>query len=1188
MELQRLTVFGPLVVFFLALASPSPAQDPDDIYWDRRFPSIGISGTVNAVAVSGDDVFFVGNFNEAGGLVNLQNVVRWNRTTYKWARLGSGIRGEPLAVAVIGQDVFVGGRIQQAGGVDARNIARFNLSSGTWSPLMDGSSNGVDDIIRTLAAKSGSLYVGGAFRTAGTVASPCLATFNPGSGAWGKMTSSILSFSVADPSISAIAFDADTMYVGGEFDRIDGVECRNVMRRTSSGWDRLAPGPGAAGVDGRVLCFAFHGEEVYIGGEFKQATQDNSNLFLTSNICYWNTTSRRYGALMPNGTNTNYNPRGTIHAMLVWRGFLYAAGSFNDAGSETTGGFARYDFSRQRQAFTAVGGGIEGGAYALAELTDGILLAGRFSNAGNVAASGAAIWNGDAYSPLTDVPDNGANGPVRALASVGADLYVGGTFTVAGGRAAQNLARWDGSRWSSVGSGVNGPVYALVTVGRDLYVGGSFSTAGGVAAANIAKYNTMTGTWSPLGRGLPGVVRALVSHSGVLFAGGDFDDTTLNFIASWNGSSWASPGSGVSATVRCLTSYGGMLYAGGDFTTAGGVPALHAARWNGSAWLAMGTGLSGGAGATAFAIAVDGSDILVGGDFTDAGGVRTPYIARWNTAQNAWAGLGTGTGNGLCDVVYSIAVDASNIYIGGRFLLAANTPVNYVVQYDGSRFSNLGGAEENGVNDQVHALVAVGGTLYAGGLFTSTADGFANRVARYSGATWGPLGGTITAGLSGTVRALVFDGNAVYAAGDFIGTGTSTANHIVRWENSLGAWTTLGPGLDGPAYALAISNGKLYVGGSFQTAGGLPSRNVAVWDLARRRWENLGDIRDNGVDGTVRAIAVDQARVYLGGEFTSVMDSADFNRFAAWDLNGRTWVRFGNGADSTVRAIGIAGQNIYVGGDFFRIDGLPASHIARWAKRAAKWERLGAGVNAGVNAIAVEGVDVFIGGDFVTAGTISAPHIVRWDNGTDYYDYVGSDGVGGGSVEARVHALASRNGIVYVAGEFYKIDNDSGYNNIARWNRTTKNWKRFGSGITGEGTNPAVYALAVDDNDLFAGGDFDRAGGIGSYYIAHWEGPINRPATVPSRAPAFGTLSDPAPNPASHESSFLISLDRTAHIRVELSNALGDLLAVVSDQVLEQGEHTVRVDVAGLATGVYLIGVRDGTTAETRRLIVIR
>jgi len=1190
--LRPLSVLLTAAALATGAVSLSAQNDPDDIYWDQRFPAIGINGTVQAVAVQGNDVFLAGNFTEAGGLV-VRNVARWNNVTFAWSQLGTGVRGQVLAVAAMGRYVYVGGRFDEAGGVAVRNLAAFDLQTGQWSALLDAGSNGVDATVRVLTADNGLLYVGGDFQSAGSVASPCLARYNPATGSWDRMINSITSLSVADPSVSAIAFNGADMYVGGEFDRIDGVNGTNVIRKTASGWESLGPAGGApSGVDGRVTCFAFRNDsnQVYMAGEFKQASRQGTNVFLTSNICYWRPTDRSFQPLMPNGTNTNYNPRGTIMAMRIWKGYLYAGGIFTDAGGLETGGFARYDFSGQRQAFNPVGNGVEGSVFALADLGDALLLAGNFPRAGGVAASGAALWTDLVYTPLTDVPDNGTNGPVSATLGVGADLYVAGTFTVAGGRAARNIARWDGSRWSSLASGLNGPVYAMTVVGTDLYVGGSFSMAGTVPVRNIARYSTVSGTWSAVGTGLPGSVLALTHISGTVYAGGGFNDASLKYMAVWGGSSWAPVGTGVSDTVRCLAASGGVVFAGGDFTQAGSVPAQRTARWDGTQWLAMGTGLTGGISNSprAYAMAVDGSDVIVGGDFASAGDIATPYVARWNRTLNAWGALGPGAGTGPCDVVYAVAAQAGHVYVGGRFLQAGAASVNYVVDYDGSRFVPLGGDAENGVNDIVYSLTVWDGRVCAGGYFTATADGFANRIAAYGGGAWTALGGTITAGLSRWVRALAIDGDHVYAGGEFTATGTSEANRIIRWNNVLGAWSTLGPGLDGPVYALAIDGDRLYVGGSFATAGGLPARNIAVWDISRRRWENLGDVENNGVDGAVRAIAIDRERIYVGGDFTSAMDSATFNRIAAWDRNGRRWIRLSNGADSTVLAIGIAGENVYVGGAFFRMDGLPASHIARWETRRNRWERLGAGTNGAVRAIATDGPNVYIGGDFVNAGTISAPHVVRWDNNTDFFDFVGNAGVGGGDVEARVHALAVNAGILFVAGEFTRIDQDSGYNNLARWNRSTRTWKKFGSGITGAGTVPVVSTVAVNDAHLFAGGNFDRAGGHGSYYFAHWEGQMTRPADASLDA-AFGTsIGIPQPNPCITLTYLPLVLDRDAEVSVDVVDALGRVTSMAQPTHLDAGTHHLPCDVRHLPAGTYVARVRVGQRLVGRTIVVTR
>jgi len=52
---------------------------------------------------------------------------------------------------------------------------------------------------------------------------------------------------------------------------------------------------------------------------------------------------------------------------------------------------------------------------------------------------------------------------------------------------------------------------------------------------------------------------------------------------------------------------------------------------------------------------------------------------------------------------------------------------------------------------------------------------------------------------------------------------------------------------------------------------------------------------------------------------------------------------------------------------------------------------------------------------------------------------------------------------------------------IAKWNGTT--WSPLGAGLNGD-----VYALAVFNNELYAGGAFTKAGGTTVNYIAKWNG----------------------------------------------------------------------------------------------------
>ncbi len=228
--------------------------------------------------------------------------------------------------------------------------------------------------------------------------------------------------------------------------------------------------------------------------------------------------------------------------------------------------------------------------------------------------------------------------------------------------------------------------------------------------------------------GLNGSVAALAVSGGDLYAGGVFikaGDTTVNYIAKWNGNTWSALGSGMGGgpiygpSVSALALSGSDLYAGGSFTTAGGVSANCIAKWNGSSWSALGLGM--GYGSWTYtprvdALAVSGSDLYAGGYFTNAGGIAAHCIAKWD--GSSWLPLGSGMGGD----VYALAVAGSNLYVGGRFTTAGGSAATNIAKWNGSNWSALGSGLDGPGGDwgpYVNALAVSGSALYAGGYFTT-------------------------------------------------------------------------------------------------------------------------------------------------------------------------------------------------------------------------------------------------------------------------------------------------------------------------------------------------------------------------------------------------------------------------------------------------------------------------------------
>ena len=124
-------------------------------------------GWVNALAVSGTNLYAGGSFTTAGG-VPANYIAKWDGSA--WSALGSGISGPNglggvNALAVSGTNLYAGGWFTTAGGVPATNIAKWDGSA--WSAL--GSGMGSDPTIRCPGAggerdrslRWGSLHHGG-------------------------------------------------------------------------------------------------------------------------------------------------------------------------------------------------------------------------------------------------------------------------------------------------------------------------------------------------------------------------------------------------------------------------------------------------------------------------------------------------------------------------------------------------------------------------------------------------------------------------------------------------------------------------------------------------------------------------------------------------------------------------------------------------------------------------------------------------------------------------------------------------------------------------------------------------------------------------------------------------------------------------------------------------------------------
>jgi trimeric autotransporter adhesin len=745
--------------------------DANDV-WDDRFSPpgvtccVGFSFDVRAVEVVGTDVYVAGEFREVGHTEGTSGIARWDGR--RWHSLDGGLdrstttlAGQARDMAVSGDNIYVIGNFDRAGTVQANQIARWNITTETWHAVgnrtgpADGNSDGS---FSTIAIVEGEVFVGGDFDSIDGVDAYRVASWN--GSIWKPLAGGVANETLAGyEDVFAIAGSGNLVYVGGEFDYavnpvgIADIEANNiaVWNRTTGRWSAL--GSGVSGPVGELLVVE---NTLYAGGSFERAGGQ-----IVNNIARWNGSQ---WAGLAGGTS------GSVYSFTQHNNQLYVTGFFYDAGNvANTENLARWDGSQWHslRSDLLMSDPADDQFYAIGVLQTGnVFVAGDFNDSGLPLVSNIAYWDGTRWRGTGMGFEDGSTayigGDSNAVAVNDAGhVYVGGEFSEIGGLPYNRLAMWDGNDWYDIGGGINGDVGALLMRGDLLYVGGGFSQVGnGITAVRVAVYNMRTGEWAALGNGLPdGFVTALAFVGNTLYAGGSgFPSQTECCLWKWDGTNWAP------FSERFRTEY-----FVGPFGARTGVSALGS----------------------------DGEQLLVGGAFLDVELRATVErfdandLFLYNPADDSISLFGTGADNGDTPaVVAAFAITSDAIYVGGRFKTIADAPT---------------------VN-----------------------------IARLTNAGWAPVG-TGAIGDNAAVYTFATHGSDLYVGGRFETAGVEAFN-IARWDMAAQHWSALGCGIarngdsvsSGRVAELAIQplgrpNAGLYVTGGIAEAGCLPSMGFAAW-----------------------------------------------------------------------------------------------------------------------------------------------------------------------------------------------------------------------------------------------------------------------------------------------------------------------------------------------------------------------
>lgn len=843
--------------------------------------------------------------------------------------------------------------------------------------------------------------------------------------------------------------------------------------------------------------------------------------------------------------------------------------------------------------------GANGAVRAIAVNGTDIYLAGDFTLIGDLAANRIVKWNGTTWSTL----GTGLNGNVYAVAVSGSNVYAGGEFTEAGGATALRIARWNGSNWSALGAGINnGIVFAVAVISTNVYAGGSFTNGGGSGGDYAVRWNGTS--WNAMNFGVDNTVRAFAVSGTNLYAGGDFeigDFGYLNGIARWTGSSWSNLGDGLKngtslpGKAYAIAVSGSNVYVGGNFDKAGSVTTNNIARYDGANWNALGTGLS--QFSIVSAITIDGTNIYAAGNLSSTAGASPVALKNialfngttWSAVSNGLHDAATNSGS-----VYAAAFTGGSLYTGGSFSRSNTTALSNIARYSSSSWSAWHpGALANlkGVSGKINAIAIDGTNVYIGGQFNTVYNIIANNLARWNGTTWSSVGSGVSGGMN-RVNALTYANAKLYVGGNFSqGGGSTTLNHVgiwngTTWENAgriqtteVLALSTIGTTLyyshnneiwayngtntsvgnvsfGGAVYAMRTVGTDLYIGGAFtQVPGSVAANRIAKYNGTI--WSALGA----GVDNTVRAIAADGATIYAGGDFTTAGGNAA-NYIAKW--NGTTWSALGSGLNGSVNAIAIMGSNVFVAGGFNTAGGSTAIGIAGYNGTA--WSGLGTGMSGGVgggsmNALAVVGTNLYAGGGFSGAGcTVSSNFGQYIQTGTLPVHFVG------------IHAKPINNTIQII----WQV---SGENNVQQYEvERSHNGINFSSIATVSAVGISTYQLT----------DMQPLKGMNYYRIKSIDKDRTNKLSAVVKVNITTTKLDYSinPNPTQGGNTTLTSTVRASgNYTLQLYNNLGSLVysRIIA---LKEGTNSIPIDLSKLAAGIYHSTLSGGNEKMTNRIVV--
>lgn len=499
--------------------------------------------------------------------------------------------------------------------------------------------------------------------------------------------------------------------------------------------------------------------------------------------------------------------------------------------------------------------------------------------------------------------------------------------------------------------------------------------------------------------------------------------------------------------------------------------------------------------------------LYISGDFTWFNGeVRLNSVARFNDETAGWESLGAGLEGRVNDIV----VFEEQLYAAGLFTSVDDSDIDNIAKWnpDSEAWEAVGG----GLNREVYKLAVHQNELHAAGEFNRDGDNnTVERIARLDAETgsWQQVGDLLSLPIY-----------IVYSLGGELYIYHSS--NIKRWDADASEWQEVGSFFGNIVFTMAEFDGELYAGGRFGTVGNQTARRIVRFDTDTQDWIPVGDgvYSEDAPDQVVWDFAEYDGDLYAVGQFDQSWNTS-LSNVARLDTSDDTWHRL-TGSPTTGAVYTATNWNgrMLLGGRHFNL-ALGYQNMAAYdgdnvSGLAANVESQS--VNGRINALTSHQGRIFAGGSFNKVGdqATNAFAILNTDTGTwtpvegSYYDVtdfattasgtlyaaiIGEDNFTGNQVrpwddENQVWGPAtnfggmlfslSASGDDLIAGGFFNSLINLEASNIARL-QGGEDWAAMG-----EGFNDLVFATAVHNGEIYAGGRFTQSGAAELSYVARW------------------------------------------------------------------------------------------------------